>query len=252
MIMKVNIKLLLVLLISFISISMVEAQSLQEVVYLKNGSIIRGTVIELVPNASLKIKTADGSVFACKMEEVTKITKEPYAPPTSSSRTEEKKDNDNRYGWEKAPRYRGFIGDSYILPTGDIEEDRTFLWTSHGCQIMPYLYAGIGAGVNYWLDSESWSVPVFAHVRGELHKLFHKNFSPYFDTKIGYSFADCEGLYFAPQVGCHFYFGHSKTGISVGVGYTLQNLKYDWQYYGHKENGYLNASGVEFTVAFDF
>lgn len=48
----------------------------EDVVYLKNGSIIRGVIIEQVPGVSLKIKTKDGSVFFYKMEEVDKITKE--------------------------------------------------------------------------------------------------------------------------------------------------------------------------------
>lgn len=47
-----------------------------EVVYLKNGSIIRGMIIEQIPNVSLKIQTRDGNVFVYKMEEVEKITKE--------------------------------------------------------------------------------------------------------------------------------------------------------------------------------
>jgi hypothetical protein len=52
------------------------SQQLEDVVYLKNGSIIRGIIIEQVPNTSLKIKTRDGSVFAYKMEEVEKMTRE--------------------------------------------------------------------------------------------------------------------------------------------------------------------------------
>jgi hypothetical protein len=48
-----------------------------DVVYLNNGSIIRGIIIEMVPNVSLKIQTRDGSVFFYKMEEVQKMTKEP-------------------------------------------------------------------------------------------------------------------------------------------------------------------------------
>jgi hypothetical protein len=47
-----------------------------DVVYLKNGSMIKGTIIEQVPDQSLKIKTADGNVFDYKMEDITKITKE--------------------------------------------------------------------------------------------------------------------------------------------------------------------------------
>ncbi len=51
-------------------------QELQDVVYLKNGSIIRGMVIEQVPGKSLKIRTRDGSVFVYAMDEVERITKE--------------------------------------------------------------------------------------------------------------------------------------------------------------------------------
>ncbi|QQS72492.1 MAG: hypothetical protein IPP95_15195 [Flavobacteriales bacterium] len=49
------------------------AQEWQDVVYLKNGSVIRGMVIEQVPNVSLKIGTADGSVFVYAMDQVEKM-----------------------------------------------------------------------------------------------------------------------------------------------------------------------------------
>jgi hypothetical protein len=47
-----------------------------DVVYLKNGSIIRGVIIEQVPNQSLKIQTQDKSVFVYRYEEIEKIIKE--------------------------------------------------------------------------------------------------------------------------------------------------------------------------------
>lgn len=47
-----------------------------DVVYLKNGSVIKGLIMEQIPNETLKIQTADGSLFVYKMEEVVKITKE--------------------------------------------------------------------------------------------------------------------------------------------------------------------------------
>ena len=53
---------------AFVLISAAVAQEMQDVVYLKNGSIIRGLVIEQVPGKSLKIKTRDGSVFVYTME----------------------------------------------------------------------------------------------------------------------------------------------------------------------------------------
>lgn len=55
------------------------AQQWVEVVYLKNGSIIRGTIVEQTIGESIKIQTADGSLFVYPMDEVSKITKEPVA-----------------------------------------------------------------------------------------------------------------------------------------------------------------------------
>jgi hypothetical protein len=49
---------------------------LQDVIYLKNGSIVRGVIIEQIPNESLKIQTKDGNVFVYKIDEVMKMTKE--------------------------------------------------------------------------------------------------------------------------------------------------------------------------------
>lgn len=58
-------------------------EQMQDVVYLKNGSIIRGIIIEQVPNKSLKIRTKDGNVFVYSINEVERITKE--ADPTSGT-----------------------------------------------------------------------------------------------------------------------------------------------------------------------
>jgi hypothetical protein len=48
----------------------------RDVVYLNNGSVVRGVIVEQTPNVSLKIQTADGSVFVYQMAEVTKIGRE--------------------------------------------------------------------------------------------------------------------------------------------------------------------------------
>jgi|GEM_PF-1883804 hypothetical protein len=48
----------------------------QDVIYLLNGSIIRGIVIEQVFNSHVKIQTKDGSVFVYKNDEIDKILKE--------------------------------------------------------------------------------------------------------------------------------------------------------------------------------
>jgi hypothetical protein len=65
-------------LLSFVLIQTVSfgQNNYQDVVYLKNGSIIRGVIIEQVPNKSIKVETADRNVFVYQMNEIEKLTKE--------------------------------------------------------------------------------------------------------------------------------------------------------------------------------
>lgn len=70
--MKTRFILLLVLLSSYLFAQ----DNYVDVVYLKNGSVIRGIITEQIPNKSIKIITKDQNVFVFKIEEVEKITKE--------------------------------------------------------------------------------------------------------------------------------------------------------------------------------
>jgi|GEM_PF-2527913 len=93
---------ILVIATPFISV----AQSdLLDVVYLKNGSIIKGIITEQVPGTAVKIQTADGSLFVFEYDEITKMTREPKlatsaasanqpTPVTSAPATSKPKDRD--------------------------------------------------------------------------------------------------------------------------------------------------------------
>lgn len=54
----------------------IEVLSAQETVFLRNGSIIKGTVTDNVQNSTISVKTNDGSMVVCDMEEVLKITRD--------------------------------------------------------------------------------------------------------------------------------------------------------------------------------
>ena len=53
-----------------------EKTVLNGTVYLKNGSIIKGQIVEIVPNKSIKLQTIDGSIFLFKFEDIEKYTQE--------------------------------------------------------------------------------------------------------------------------------------------------------------------------------
>ena len=44
-----------------------------DVVFLKNGSIIKGLIIENVPNSSIKLETKDGSIFVLRYTDILKV-----------------------------------------------------------------------------------------------------------------------------------------------------------------------------------
>ncbi len=100
-------KKLLLLIVALAASATIFAQNYREVVHLKNGSVIKGVIIEQVPNESLKIQTADGSLFVYKMSEVSKITKEEVSTPaqTTSSTTPKPSKELEPSGNEKLDKY---------------------------------------------------------------------------------------------------------------------------------------------------
>ncbi len=59
----------------FITI-IVLSQEKQDVVYLKNGSVIRGEIMEMIPDDHIKIETRDGNLFVYTFDEIEKMEKE--------------------------------------------------------------------------------------------------------------------------------------------------------------------------------
>lgn len=77
--MKIKNIILLVLFIlgSFVSTNcLAQYSNYDDVVYLKDGSVIRGVIIEQTPNVSLKIQTRDRNIFVYQFSDILKMTKE--------------------------------------------------------------------------------------------------------------------------------------------------------------------------------
>ncbi len=68
---------LVMCLTAFVMTSTAFAQQMEDVVHLKNGGLIRGTIIEQIPGESLKIQTRDGNIFVYMMDEIAKMSKKP-------------------------------------------------------------------------------------------------------------------------------------------------------------------------------
>lgn len=241
------------------------AQVMQDVVYLKNGSIIRGIVIEQIPNKSLKIKTSDGSVFVYDIVDIEKITKEEpvvnygnnvYYNNNEYNRsyyTNNGNSQTHRYSDFSRTGYRGFVDIGYALGVGDYGDGVFAVSTSHGYQFNPYIFVGAGIGVDYHLDYETVFLPIFADIRGYF---IDGNITPFVGIKIGYSPVDGYGLYFNPSVGASFGISR-KCALNVSIGYNLQRAEiYNYYYspYFYSYSSYSNETvgAITFKVGFEF
>lgn len=181
-------------------------------------------------------------------------------------------DSSDLYAYEKNYRYRGFVSGSLVFGSGEYPIYREGVNTIHGIQLPHDIFAGIGIGLFLWNDdiydyinssyiySEKYSMPIFADVRGELHNFKGRVFSPYIDIKLGYNFLKMQGVFFSPEIGMHWYFGHKLVGLGFGLGYHLQsasifkarsryeNSAYNIVYYSAREI----LSGISLSIAWDF
>jgi len=92
-----------------------QQNNLVDVVYLKNGSILRGIIIEQIPNESIKLQTADSNIFVYQTSEIEKITKEPAVKQSRKQLV---------YGDNGLQHRKGYIGLSLgpSFAIGDLSE----------------------------------------------------------------------------------------------------------------------------------
>ncbi|MDL2323166.1 hypothetical protein LJC52_04175 [Bacteroidales bacterium OttesenSCG-928-A17] len=227
----------------FFTFSAFTQGNMQDVIYLKNGGVIRGIIIEQVPNKSFKIQTADESIFVFSIDEVDKIAKE------ISKNNVEQKDptNKTRIG------YRGIIELGYELGTGDYGLDRVKLNIINGYQINSIFSVGLGMGFRYYYDAEALLIPIFADFRATF---LDRNISPYFSFGIGYSFDATNelngvGLMLSPNIGISFK-TPDKNRINVGLGYEIQNMEFYYYDYYSYYSGRKNCGALSLNVGISF
>ncbi|WP_417010047.1 DUF481 domain-containing protein [Bacteroides congonensis] len=239
---------LLLLLTLLLSISTyVTAQNYTEVVYLKNGSVIKGVIIEQVPNVSLKIKTGDGSLIICQMNDVEKIIKEERY--TRDYRT----DIDNRKAARNTLKgYKGFVDFGYIADLSDYDANKVEISTSHGYQFNNYFYLGGGVAADFYTDADLIAVPIFVDFRANF---INKKVTPFADIKTGYSVGDVEGAYVSTGIGVRFSL-KGKKAINLKLEYNYQqhndhgDYSYNNNYYSYDYD--YDLEGLGFKVGFEF
>lgn len=208
-----------------------EAQYYEEVIYLKNGSVLRGDVLEQTQE-EIKIKIAGGSVLVYKMSEVERIAKE-------EKKFKEKKQSKDFTVQDTGYYHSVTFG---LLPGQGEFGNFAFGGSLHyvfGYQYKPIIGAGIGIGADSYIYSEIRNViPVYLEVRGYLK---NQPFAPYYSLQAGYGFALVNdtwnmtdatgGIMIHPKVGFRFP-SRTNAAFTTEIGYLFQKASFtfdDWQ-----------------------
>ncbi|MFT5834185.1 MAG: sRNA-binding regulator protein Hfq [Cognaticolwellia sp.] len=208
-----------------------DAQYYEEVVYLTNGSVIRGNVLEQTKE-TIKIEITGGSILVYKMSEVEKIVKE------EKKLKFKKKERDYQI---KETGYYNAISVGFLPGLGQFG-DFAFGGSLHytfGYQYKPILGAGIGIGGDaYIYDAIQNIIPIYLEGRGYFS---NKPFSAYYSVNAGYGFAlrsnawnvtdEKGGIYVHPKIGFRFP-SRSNAAFTMELGYSYQRATFtydDWQ-----------------------
>lgn len=238
------------------------AQSLSQVVHLKNGNMIRGEIVEMIPDESLTIRSGDGKLYTYQMSEVTSIKQN-----TSSI---SKLDNDPIYGdavnstspLRRKTTFRTFIEAGYSVNVRKVKEyenktdyNRFELSFTLGNQFNDLFYLGIGSGVSYFPHYSKISYPVFFNPRFNINSRSDPSFL--IDLKVGYALGqqDTRGFYAFSGVGLRFA-PASSARVNVLLGFTnyiVDGVVYKETYYGHYyEKTKVNLGAITLKLGLDF
>ena len=179
----------------------------EDVVHLKNGSIIKGIIIEEIPNTSIKIETADKDVFLIYFDEIEKFTKDFTG---------------SMIGLQSG--YRCIMEFGFQYTTDDVIANRIKLGAVFGRQYNPYFYYGIGIGMRHYRNFHGTFVPIYTNFRGYFNK---GEISPYVSIDFGYSFEPKYnfreiGPIINPSFGLNLKYSKSSS-MHVAIGYDWQN-----------------------------
>lgn len=196
-------------------------ENLQDIVYLKNGSVIRGVIVEQVPDKSVKIQTADGSLFVYTPNDIAKITRE-NTPATKKG--------------EIKKGYRGMVQGGYAVGKSAAGANHFEFTLTNGYQFNPSFFLGGGVGVHGYADIEKAAfIPIFLDFRTYFTE---RPVAPFLNLNVGYSVFVCSsnspfsgygfrgGLYLAPALGLRFKLKQSYAidALSLSLGYSLQQM----------------------------
>lgn len=202
---------------------------MEDVIYLKNGSVYRGIIIEQIPNQSMKIETVGGNIFAVKMDEVEKIAKERLAAVAPDRGAAWPGHGHGMGPWGRrdttfTARTRGFFFQSQIL----VENTQGGVRLIGGYKLGRFGDLGIGIGFDRvfsspanerlnGLDRKNLAglyLPLYLYHSRDMYN--NRRFTPTMAAEVGYAMAweGVDGEFAEDDFGFR-----PKGGVMAGIGF---------------------------------
>jgi len=215
---------------TFIFLSSIFSQNSQyNIVYLNNGTYLRGRIIELIPDKFLKISLSKNDTIEIQMVDVKLIIND-------SIPDRERNGYENgvkAWGYTMIPEFSFGIGqsegvDRFMDPLQD--QYLLMLTIFNGFTITPFIQLGIGLGLNFW--RQRIFLPVYLDLRANVLKY---NNTPFIFVNLGYSLSwipgeandNLGGAYAGLGAGAKFKISNRQLMV-ISLGYLFQQAR-QWQ-----------------------
>lgn len=214
----------------------------EDVVHLKNGSVIRGKITEQKFGESLKIELLGGSVFVFQQTEIDSIKKENIrkAKLERIKKDYYRKDRGYRNITQLGLIYGVNLksDDPYNYYNNDKDDLGLSIHTINGYQLWPYLYVGAGVGIDRFISYKQTFSPFYVRVSSEFLK---RKVTPYVFIDGGYSvmwkqrsndyqsFENKGGAYASAGGGIRVY-TRSRASVLLSAAYRMNRSETKWWY----------------------
>ncbi len=260
--MKAKNNLLITAIIFCIGVSVSAQNTTQDVVYLKNGGVMRGSIIEMIPEKYVKIEIVGGNIFVFQVSEIEKCVKESSKLSESVVQQELNNNNGGPIKKDSCGVGRGYygvfefgIGGSGGYMNGPLRTNINFI---NGYRINPWFALGGGFGLRSFLGNDLF-MPLFLDLRVNFT---NKRTSPYFSMDQGYAFCltsvNNGGYMMSPTLGVSVKM-KKRSALNFGLSYELQRtMAYDYYYdynypqyyYDYRSPQWTHTLSFQFGIAF--
>ena len=145
----------------------------------------------------------------------------------------------------RAGGYCGYVDAGGLVAPSDDEMNSFTISTTHGYFFNPYFFLGAGVGIESYIQSNVYSIPLYATLRAN----FVDNWvTPYIDVRLGTAMIpnsyDKAYLYFNPSLGVSIGVS-SNLALNISVGY--RGILFTNSYYGSEMS---NAASIKLGLQF--